>query len=398
MHALEDITRREAIADITRREAIAEYQVVGQPPEPDLEGLVQLAAAICGVSTAVINIIDDRSQHQVAAIGFEPGVCAREDSMCAVVFRDPGHVVVQDAREDERFRDNPFVTGEIADVRFYASSPLITPAGVPIGTLCVFDEQVGDLSEQDGAALALLARQVIDVLELRRITRELGRSNEQLAHFAGQVSHDLRNPLTALVGFLELAADGIETADTAVAADALARADAAAGRMGALVADLLDFARVGGQPRRGVIDLEALLRDVLDDLDALIRTSGATVEVGDLPRISGDATQVRALLQNLVANAVKFSATDGRAPTIEVRAHELTGGWRITIDDDGPGVPAAQRERVFGLLERGVADGVDGLGIGLSTCRRIVESHGGRIGIDDAELGGASVWVVLPER
>ncbi|ROR64789.1 sensor histidine kinase [Agrococcus jenensis] len=384
--------------DITRREAIAEYRVVGQPPEPDLEGLVQLAASICGVSTAVINIIDDRSQHQIAAVGFEPNVCAREDSMCAVVFRHPGHVVVPDARVDDRFRDNPFVTGEIADVRFYASSPLITPAGVPIGTLCVFDEEVRELSEQDSRALALLARQVIDVLELRRITRELGRSNEQLAHFAGQVSHDLRNPLTALVGFLELASDGLESADAVLVAEALERANGAAGRMGDLVADLLDFARVGGRPRRSAIDLGSLLHDVVDDLDAPIRASGATIDVGELPRISGDATQLRALMQNLLANALKFSAAGGAQPTIEVRAHELTAGWRITVDDDGPGVPAEQRERVFGLLERGEGADVEGLGIGLSTCRRIVEAHGGRIGIDDAELGGASVWVVLPQQ
>lgn len=382
--------------DITRREAIAEYQVVGQPPEPDLEGLVHLAAAVCGVGTAVINIIDDRSQHQIAAVGFEPSVCAREDSMCAVVFRHPGHVVVRDAREDDRFRDNPFVTGEVADVRFYASSPLITPAGVPIGTLCVFDEEVGDLSEQDSRALALLARQVIDVLELRRITRELGRSNEQLAHFAGQVSHDLRNPLTALVGFIELAADAVQLGDAPVASSALERADAAAGRMTSLVSDLLDFARVGGQPSRGMVDLDAIVGEVLDDLDTPIRASGARIAVGDLPRVSGDATQLRALLQNLLANALKFSAAAGGAPTIEVRAHELTGGWRLTVDDDGPGVPTEQRERVFGLLERGEAADVEGLGIGLSTCRRIVEAHGGRIGMDASALGGASAWVVLP--
>jgi signal transduction histidine kinase len=244
----------------------------------------------------------------------------------------------------------------------------------------------------------VLARQVVDVLELRRITRELGRSNEQLAHFAGQVSHDLRNPLTALVGFLELAADGLESADAVLAAEGLERANAAAGRMGVLVADLLDFARVGGQPRRSVIDLESLLRDVVDDLDAPIRASGATIRTGDMPRLSGDATQLRALMQNLLANAVKFSGARGAAPTVEVRAHELTGGWRITVDDDGPGVPPEQRERVFGLLERGDASDVDGLGIGLSTCRRIVEAHGGRIGIDESELGGASVWVVLPQQ
>jgi signal transduction histidine kinase len=186
--------------------------------------------------------------------------------------------------------------------------------------------------------------------------------------------------------------------DAPIAAKALERAEAAAGRMGALVADLLDFARVGGQPRRGVVDLDALVRDVLDDLDTAIRSSGAQISVGALPRISGDATQLRALLQNLLANAIKFSAAAGGAPTIEVRAHELTGGWRLTVDDDGPGVPVEQRERVFGLLERGAGADVEGLGIGLSTCRRIVEAHGGRIGMDASALGGASAWVVLPAR
>lgn len=156
--------------DETRARAIAEYDVIGRPPEADLEGLVKLAATISGVSTAVINIIDDRFQHQVAAVGFSPSVCSREDSMCAVVFKNPGHVVISDAREDERFRTNPFVTGAIASVRFYASSPLITPSGIPIGTLCVFDEEAGDLSQDRSDALALLAHQVVDVLELRRMT------------------------------------------------------------------------------------------------------------------------------------------------------------------------------------------------------------------------------------
>ena len=100
--------------------AIADYQLIGAPPEPDLERLAELAALVCGVPTAVINIIDDRFQHQVAAIGFEPSVCDREDSMCAVVFQQGVQVVVPDARLDDRFEHNPFVTGQIARVRFYA--------------------------------------------------------------------------------------------------------------------------------------------------------------------------------------------------------------------------------------------------------------------------------------
>ncbi|MDZ8201668.1 GAF domain-containing sensor histidine kinase [Microbacterium sp. SSW1-59] len=387
-----------AVQDAARRDVIASYGVVGQPPEPDLEGLVQLAATVCGVSTAVINIIDDRFQHQIAAVGLAPSVCAREDSMCAVVFQDPGHVVVRDARQDPRFRDNPFVTGDIAAVRFYASSPLVTPEGVPIGTLCVFDEEVGDLAPEDSRALALLAHQVVDVLELRRLTRELGQSNAALERFAGQVSHDLRNPLMALAGFIELAVDSPEMVGAPQAARALARAESVADRMAAMIGDLYAYARIGGaQPRREDIDLSELVSGVVEDLEAALVTTEGRVDVHLECRLTGDRTLLRALMQNLIANAVKFTAASGVAPRVVVRSHRLTGGWRITVDDNGPGVPPDQRERVFELMERGAVDDVPGLGIGLSTCRRIVDAHGGRVGIDESETGGTSVWMVIPD-
>jgi signal transduction histidine kinase len=390
-------TRVRTAEEITRRSAIDAYEVVGSPPRADLESLVQLAATLCGVSKAVINIIDDRFQHQVAAVGMEPASCTREDSMCARVFQRPGHVTVRDARVDERFADNPFVTGEIANVRFYASSPLITPAGIPIGTLCVFDEDTKDLDPHTDAALKMLAHQVVDVLELHRITTELGKSNAQLAQFAGQVSHDLRNPLMAVSGFLELATDSPEMVNAPEAAKALARAESAADRMARMITDLLHFARVGGaQPRSAEIDLEKLVGAVLEDLDAAVRESSATVLLDAAVTIVGDETLLGAVVQNLVANALKFSAAAGVTPRIEIRAHEVSAGWRISVDDNGPGVAPAERERVFALMERAAGDDIAGLGIGLSTCRRIVQAHGGSIGIEDSSLGGASVWMMLP--
>ncbi|GAB3440586.1 hypothetical protein GCM10027517_15290 [Phycicoccus ginsengisoli] len=381
--------------DLARRQAIAAYDVVGRLPEADLQGLVELAAAVCDVPTAAINIIDDRLQHQVAAVGMAPSVCAREDSMCAQVFQGGERVVVPDARADDRFARNPFVTGVIGKVRFYASSPLVTPSGIPVGTLCVFDEDTRELSEAAGRALELLAAQVVDVLELRRTHRELTRSNEQLARFAGQVSHDLGNPLAALRGFLELASSSPELADAPFATMALSRAELAADRMNALVVDLLEFARVGGRARRNSVDLASVVAAVVDDLDAQLTDGGATVQVGELPEVTGDETMLRALLQNLVANAVKFAAASGVEPVVSVTCDEISDGWRVAVDDNGPGVPTADRDRVFGLMER-AASTVDGLGIGLSTCRRIVEAHGGLMAIDESPAGGASVWFTLP--
>ncbi len=238
-----------AVDEAIRREAIADYGVIGEAPASSLEGLLRIAASVCRVEKAVVNIIDDRFQHQIAALGFDAAVCAREDSMCAAVYLSGQQVVLPDARDDERFTDNPFVTGELGRVRFYASSPLRTPDGVIIGTLCVFDDDVAELDAAQRSTMDILAGQVVDVLELRRAGRELRSSNDRLSTFAGQVSHDLRNPLTALVGYIELASDSLEDDQASQAVASLARAEAAAGRMTDLVGDLLSYARIGGAAR-----------------------------------------------------------------------------------------------------------------------------------------------------
>lgn len=180
--------------------------------------MVELAAYICGGPNAVVNIISADHQHQIAAVGFEPAVCAREDSMCAISLVEPDQVMVPDARMDARFANNPFVTGIIDDVRFYASSQLIDRDGHVLGTLCVFDQEVQHLTPVQQDRLKKLARTVMEVLELhrhgrlleeavdqlQRRGRELARSNAALQHFAGQVSHDLKNPLTGVLGFVAM--------------------------------------------------------------------------------------------------------------------------------------------------------------------------------------------------
>jgi len=379
-----------------RREALEDYADIGQRFQRDLQGLVEIAAQVCGVSAAAINLIDHRQQHQVATVGIEAAACSTEDSMCAAILGSPGPVRVRDARLEARFAQNPFVTGVIARVRFYAASQLRTPAGVVIGTLCVFDEEPRDLSADALRVLDILAGQVVDVLELLRVTRELQRSNDDLAHFAGQVSHDLLNPLTALAGFLEMATDRPAVAADEVAGPYLERASRSTERMAHLVDELLDYARFGGRLRTESVDLDAVCAHVLDDLSASIGAAQAELEVGRLPTVEADRVQLQAVLQNLVANALKFRR-DGQAPRLRIGADRVAGGWRVVIDDAGPGVPEDLREKVFGLLERGAQSGAEGSGIGLSTCRRIIEAHGGRIGLGASEQGGTSAWFVLPD-
>ncbi|MBA8816570.1 signal transduction histidine kinase [Microbacterium halimionae] len=383
--------------DLIRRDAIATYRVVGEPADADLQGLVRLATLMCDVPVAVINIIDEHSQHQIAAVGIERAMCARKDSLCSIVIEQKKPLVIADARADEALAHHPFVDGTLARVRFYASSPLITPEGVAIGTLCLFDSHPRELAPDRREALDLLAGQAMDVLELRRITHELFTANDRLERFAAQVTHDLSNPLSAVTGFIELAADGAESLGAPDVTHALERADAASVRMARMLADLLNYVRVGDSDRvRNEITLADVIRVALDDLAAVITESRVSVTVEANERIVADEMACEVLFQNLIANAIKFAGASRDAPRVEIRAVSITDGVRVTVDDDGPGISPDQRERVFGLMERGDNHNLPGLGLGLSTCRRIVESHGGSIGITESPMGGARFSLIFP--
>jgi signal transduction histidine kinase len=395
---------------LDRDALLAPYDVQGPVDEPELRAVAELASHLCGTPHAVVNLISEHFQHQVAAIGITPSVCAREDAMCAVTIEDPEPVEVRDAREDPRFAANPFVTGRLARIRFYAASQLRAPSGAVLGTLCVFDETTRELSPAQRHALDLLAGQAVGALELRRAYRalaasvqelaqardELLRSNSQLAAFAGQVSHDLRNPLAGVTGFLELLADDPAVAGGGGARTLVDRALAAAGRMREMVDDLLAYARVGGSLRTERVDLDELLREVLDDSPpgAL---EDVELDLGVLPRVRGDRTQLRAVLANVVANAVRFARPD-RSLVLRARGRPAGDRWEVEIADNGRGVPPERREEAFALLrqvhEPGTVAG--GSGIGLATCRRVVTAHGGTIGLDDGIDGGTAVRITLP--
>ena len=398
------------LIDDTRVAEIGKYRVLTEPPRADLVALVGIAAQVAQVPMATINLITDTEQHQIASHGFEASICAREDSMCNLVLHERAPVVVPDASKDPRFATNPFVTGELGDVRFYATYQLRTPEHVVIGTLCVFDTQPRELTSEQEEALGSLAARVIDMLELDLRTRELSaslidleqaqaelrRSNEQLAAFAGQVSHDLRNPLTAVAMSLAMVADQVADADREPDREELdflvRRAISGTDRMQALIDELLAYARVGAELQRVPVDLGRVLEEVREDLATALE--GATVTTGRLPVVIGDPVQLRAVLQNLVANAAKF-VRPGQRAHIDVDSSRVDDLWRVEVCDRGPGIPADQLEHVFQPLAR-IDHTVEGSGIGLSTCRRIVEAHGGRIGLANAAYGGTCAWFELP--
>ncbi|GAA3716201.1 hypothetical protein GCM10022399_36060 [Terrabacter ginsenosidimutans] len=387
---------------------MAGYDVLGRAPQRELQALVDIAAQVCAVPRAAINIITSTQQQQIATTGFAPSICAREDSMCAAVLDHTDRVVVPDASLDARFHGNPFVTGVLGTVRFYASAPLTTPDGVIIGRLCVFDSAPRELVEAQEDALVAIAERVVDVLELRLRTRELEdslaaltqardelhRSNEALSVFAGQVSHDLRTPLTAIMASTEMLGQRPAVAGDEWSERLVATAHRSATRMAGMIEQILSHAKVGAELHRTDTDLRVVLASVLEDLAPTLEARSASVVAGELPTLPADEQQLYSVLLNLVSNAVKY-ARPGVAPVIEVSAERRGERWRCAVQDNGIGISAADRDRVFGLFSR-VETSVEGSGIGLATARRIVEAHGGAIGVSSAEGPGTIVWFELP--
>lgn len=199
-----DVPRNEA----ARLAALHEYGVLDTPAEPDFDGLTALLAAVLGVPIALISIVDSDRQWFKSSYGLAATETPRELSFCGHVVAMDRPLVVDDASKDERFHDNPFVTGD-PHVRFYAGMPLRSEDGYVLGTLCALDDEPRALTESQKKLLETLARQVTVLLELRRHNAELERQREQQAALQTQLQASLQDKET-LLGQVREAKEALE--------------------------------------------------------------------------------------------------------------------------------------------------------------------------------------------
>jgi signal transduction histidine kinase len=230
---------------------------------------------------------------------------------------------------------------------------------------------------------------ITDITSQRRLESELER-------YAKVAAHDLREPLLAIGLFVEQLAAGLERGRderNMRLVELLRRTDA---RAKSLVDGILEYARYGTAVEFETVDMAVLVADVLDSLSAAILEAGATVDVGNLPTIAGNAGQLSRVLQNLLANSLKFRSTE--PPRVTVAAEHADGFWLFTVEDNGVGIPPELGDDAFAMFKRAHGDDYEGSGIGLAVCRKIVEAHGGAIIAAPAPApgGGTTIRFSLP--
>jgi len=236
-----------------------------------------------------------------------------------------------------------------------------------------------------------------DITEEREAADALERSNTELQQFAYVASHDLSEPLRMVSSYLNLLRRRYQGRLDADADEFIDYAVGGANRMRTLIEALLEYSRAGNvdEPTEPV-ELSLVAADVLRSLTAAIIEASAEIELSDLPAVIGNRGQLEQLLQNLVANALKFR-NDDRA-RVWVRAEPTNHGMaQIAVADGGIGIAPESRESVFEMFGRlHDRETYEGTGIGLAVCRKIVERHGGRIWVDEREGGGTVFRFTLP--
>lgn len=378
----------------SRIKAVQSYSILDTLPEEELDGLTAIAAEICGTSISLVSIIDEDRQWFKSRHGLDATETHRDFAFCAHAICDAENVlIVRDARDDDRFHDNPLVVGD-PHVIFYAGVPLISDDGLPLGTLCVIDQQPKELSRGQLKSLIALSKQVVTNLQLRKNNRLLGEVNQRLEEknfeldrFAFIAAHDIKSPLRNISNMSK-----VLMLDYASKLDSngewmLGLIVGASIKLHQLVDGLLHHSRSESISKEQKTNVE--LKALVNEISGLF-TFDQKVEFeleSSLEEVCINKTAVEQILINLVANAIKYN--DKSTVEIRISVADTSMHYQIEVADNGPGIAKQNHEKLFQLFEIATEKdkfGEKGNGIGLATVKRLAEGLGGSVAVE-SEIG-----------
>ncbi len=235
---------------------------------------------------------------------------------------------------------------------------------------------------------------------IARQTAELQRKNDALNQFTGTVSHDLKAPLRHIAMFSDMINDDIQSGNLGDLPSYAAHLRQSARRMDRLIESLLDYSQIAYQIGNWTpVLLSEVVADAILNLESLIRSADAEIEVGDLPLIRGDAELLKRLAQNLIGNAIKYRRA-GVPPSIRVFGESRGDTDYFYVEDNGIGIDPRFATKIFDVFQRLHRDEsvYPGTGIGLALSKRIVESHNGTIELDTGFTKGARFIIAFPKN
>ncbi|MBE8991533.1 ATP-binding protein [Nostoc sp. LEGE 12450] len=385
-----------------RLQALRQYRILDTICEAAFDDLTRLSAQICGTPIALISLIDESRQWFKSKVGLDTESTSRDLAFCAQAILQPHDtLIISDTLLDPRFATNPLVTSD-PYIRFYAGTPLITPEGYALGTLCVIDHVPRQLNSEQLEALQVLSRQVMAQLELKRNFYKLQRitsdEHKQIEYLISALSHDLRTPLLGIRGALYAMLGGAFGSVSDTWKDVLEDCRQANADLLKFVEALLNVSRYKTEVSK-TLKYEILnWKDIF--VETIIRTNGIRQEksvirykiASSLPVVCGDALEIQRVVQTLIDNAVKANNPDQEI-TLEVALFGVEK-VKISVRCNTLGIAPLDNENLFNNFIQGRGrNNIDKLGLYL--CLQIVEAHKGTINVENT-VEGTTFWFTLP--
>ncbi|CAZ96009.1 MULTISPECIES: sensor histidine kinase [Zobellia] len=374
------------------------YGILDTPLEEDYDNLVTLASEICGTPISVVTLLDKDRQWFKAYHGIDVRETEKEYSFCGHTINASDSIfVIEDARIDERFHDNPMVQGD-PHVIFYAGVPLKGAGGLPLGTLCVIDTKPRALTKSQVNALKILSDQIMNLLDLRKKKMELEKANEQLArtnheldNFAAIAAHDLKSPLNNILTLSNCLYEDYAPLVDDEGKQIIEFIRSSSETLRKLITGLLDYSKSGqynsnDKTRISLTDLHKNISELFGGhKECVIRINS------ELDSIYANKVAVEQILINLIANAIKYN--DKSKIEIDLDVGESESHYEFSVRDNGPGINEEDQEKIFKIFEIVSPKdrfGEKGTGIGLATVKKVVEGLGGQVAVSSKVGEGAT--------
>lgn len=397
--------------EIDRIENLESYGILNTPDDASFDQITKLASAICGTPMAAVTFIESDRQWIKSSVGLGAiKETTRKISFCTFTIQDEKILQVQDATLDGRFKNNLLVTGD-PNIRFYAGAPLISPKGHRLGSLCVLGLEPMSLNENQLEALKILSGQVVELMELRKLNRELAESKkivedqqqllinsarlQTIGELAGGVCHQINNPLAIIVGrsmILRSQLKEVVPNDSAMFKD-LDVIDQTSQRVSGILKALRVYAKDLGHEVT-----EADVNGVIDDALTLIRPKLKTLEIELKYQKSGginikmNKNQISQVILDLLANAVE-AMEESPVKELAIEVKDAEKNVVVTVSDTGKGIRPEDQMKIF---EAFFTTKSRHFGVGLSNALNYMNQNKGEISLINRE--GPTVFrMTLPK-
>lgn len=387
--------------EIQRLAALRSYAVLDTAAERRFDDITYIATQICETPIALISLIDEDRQWFKSKQGLAACETHRDFAFCAHAIHENTPFIVEDTLEDDRFADNPLVTGS-PDIRFYAGIPLVTNDGYALGTLCVIDTRPKSISENQTSMLAALARQVVAQLELRKQSKQLALANNIRERLITILTHDLKNSFQIVAGYARRLRKKKDVLDTLQIDELASVIENSAMQANELLLGMVAWSKDQLTSETAIaapVDMQDACQKAISLCEPLAKAKEISLSLkgtADAPVLSNQFLLV-STIQNLLSNSIKFSHIGYK---VEVEIGCAADMITCSVTDYGEGMEQADAEKLFdGTITKSMNGTLneDGFGVGSLLISDFVKNYRGQISVEAAPQKGMKVSISMPK-